>query len=465
MRTMMSYRGIIVPAVLLTIHPALAEANGIAVEAVVCGGLGLLTGLMVFLVVAESLFLRLITRKPFGEWVRPVLVANVASLVAGIPVKILGGYLGAQAVRLRMDEFMNLYPMIAFRMVVLYFVVTLLAEGMVLLWLAARGKWSVTRKRIVIGLVLANVLTYSVLAPLHHMATRPIHNVREWTSSAAWAVRPLTTIAFVDDQQRLCTIESDGTGQGVIIGTDVRDYQFVEEDLVLYRDKENQLRLYNQETRETRLLWKSPHPFGMKDVAFSPAGGMAAVLHEDLRSTPTLTLVDVDSASAAATIELPKLSLRPSIVWSTRPNAFFFFDGSTTQTLTVGPDWSLSPTSDALAIQPGYRHLYAESTIWDTDYDHWRRDESFRDLQVNAYPFLTSWMTVKRGDEEITVASGTGYLKMMDHTFTETAILANGREVLFVAGRNIYLLDVETRRVGWLAKGSRMLPLDARRRR
>ena len=60
------------------------------------------------------------------------------------------------------------------------------------------------------GILAANLATYAVLAPLHYRATRPMHQVREFTPNTAWAQQPSATVLFTDHNGHLNAIRTDG---------------------------------------------------------------------------------------------------------------------------------------------------------------------------------------------------------------------------------------------------------------
>ena len=161
-------------------------------------GMAVLVPLMLFEVGVEAWILRCLWRVPFCEMVRFTFRANCWSLVAGIPTKILNAGLYGTLLPRDIPEYFARYPFVVGVGTLIYFVVTVLVE------FACAWRWRrvnealLTQRTLWFGILLANLATYAVLAPLHYYATRPMNDVREFTQDVRWSSHPDTRVVFAD---------------------------------------------------------------------------------------------------------------------------------------------------------------------------------------------------------------------------------------------------------------------------
>lgn len=163
-------------------------------------GMAVLVPLMLFQVGIEAWILRYTWNVPFREMARFAFRANCWSLAAGIPTKILNAFLYGVLLPRDIPGFFARYPFAVGLGTLIYFVVTVLVE------LACAIRWrrtneaSLSQQTLWTGILLANVATYAVLAPLHYYATRPMNDVREITQDVRWSSHPDTQVVFTDSE-------------------------------------------------------------------------------------------------------------------------------------------------------------------------------------------------------------------------------------------------------------------------
>lgn len=174
-------------------------ADGIDLPLVLIYGLAILIPLMAFQVVVESAVLSKVWRAEYRGLLRFVFRANIASLLAGIPVKILNAILyGFLLPRNDLFIYFKRYPLAVTLGTLLYFVVTVLVETRQAVRLKREYHLPIGTGRLWTGMVLANLATYSVLAPIHYHLTQPRQGGWEFTADTGWTSLPETRIWFTD---------------------------------------------------------------------------------------------------------------------------------------------------------------------------------------------------------------------------------------------------------------------------
>ncbi len=380
------------------LFPAEARADAINMEAVAVAGIVVLVPLMAFEVFVEAVILAVGLKFPYRKVLLLSLGANLASLAAGIPVKIFNAWM---------------YP---------------------------------------------NILPHE-LAPYFKALPR--------------AVLLGTMIYYVDGESgNLCSIGTDGQGRRVLAPDAVKDYQFrSDRGWFLYRNGSHDLCLF-RDSGEPVVCWKTDQRFRMEQVTCNPDGTVVAYLSRvgDLKPFE-LVLYDVGSGRTLRTgVTTHKDSYEPEVAWSDSPDLLFLMDAGKVQAYRVGKDLSVAPSS----IEPAARRLLTvygrlknEGYWWGGD--DWGATFS-HDVcggqEATAYYGLESHLRVKRDDAETFVlADNPGLLHLPSRDFGDVCFLGNDNELVFDDHRDIYLLDVNQRKVGWITHGSKAVTLTARYQR
>jgi hypothetical protein len=217
--------------------PAVILADGIDFSFVLVYGAIVLVPLMLFQVAVEGGILSRLWGIPFKQLTRIVFVANCWSLIAGIPTKILNSWLYDSVLHNDLIGFFRQYPLAAGAGASIYFVITILVEGF---YLSRRVKEAgMPSSKFWRGVVIANVATYAVLAPLNYFATRPYQNVNQFTANTSWASKPATQIIYIDSESgHLRSIFSDGSGQRTLVPSQVTNYIVTSNlETILFQDR------------------------------------------------------------------------------------------------------------------------------------------------------------------------------------------------------------------------------------
>jgi len=347
------------------IPPAVIVADGIDFSLLFVFGTIVLVPLMLFQVAVEGGILSRLWGVPFKQLARIIFVANCWSLVAGIPTKILNAWLYKSILPNNLMGFFKYYPFAAVAGTFVYFVVTILVEGF---YLSRRVKEAeVPNSKVWSGVVIANLATYAVLAPLNYFGTRPDHSVRQFTANTSWAARPPTQIIYIDSESgHLKSIFSDGSGQQTLVPSQVTNYIVTSNlETILFQDR-------------------------------------AGVPHTVQISTGRV-------GSTNAELQVTNLLHPPETAWQVSDDS-------------------------------GQRRAWAEPGLGNSLYIYRTNDN-------------------RRSSVRVAVNPGLLHIANFDYLFANPVFISNGRECLFECGDFTYLLDIESRMVGMLARGTNFVIL------
>jgi len=446
-------------------------ANGIDLPLLLLFGVGVFIPLMAFQVGVESAVLSRFWQIPFRELARCTFKSNCWSLVAGIPVKIFNAWLYSVLVPLDLAGFFARYPYAVTLGTLVYFLVTWLVEARYSMkWLEREGH-AFFRSRVWSGVLLANLVTYAVLGPVHYYAARPTHNIRDFTADTSWASQPPTQILYVDTETKhLKSIFSDGSSPASLVPVPVVDYQVSADlNLCLFRGPDGFLHLYRRDTGEPRLVWETTEHSYMEHVAFSPSGRFVAWFKE---STQLLEVVDLQTSNRwAGGLQGDRMKTR--VVWSAEESKFLISTSEKQVLMQVTPSNGLQELvhdpKNPPALLPCYGRVGGESfrssgNDWGPAY----HSDTHGELRAWTYPTYASPLRVYRTNDpqtrivSLSVNPGLLHFPHFAFGFTHPSLLADGYECLIETPTDIYLLDVERKRIGRVAHGHSFIQLTPR---
>ncbi len=446
-------------------------ANGIDLPLLLLFGVGVFIPLMAFQVGVESAVLSRFWQIPFRELTRCTFKANCWSLVAGIPVKFFNAWLYSLILPLHLAGFFARYPYAVILGTLVYFLVTWLVEARYSMkWLEREGH-AYFRSRVWSGVLLANLATYVVLGPVHYVATRPTHNIREFTADTRWASQPPARLLYLDSETRhLKSIFSDGTNPETIVPLPMMDYLVSADlNLCLFRGQDGFLHFYRRDTGEERVVWETTERFLMNQVAFSPSGRFVAYFNS---SAQLLEVVDLKSEGRSTRL-LAGDRLKLNVVWSVEDSQFIISTGEKRILMQLTADGEFRELVFAAEHLPpllacygrvGNGTLRSRGEDWGPIYD----SDVHGDMEARSpYHFespLRLFRTNAPATTIVSLAVNPGLFHLRHHAFrfTHPSFLAYGRECLFETPNDIYLLDVERKRVGRVVHGHSFIQLTPR---
>jgi len=454
-----------------TMIPVFADA--IDFPLVLGFGVIILIPLLLFEVGVEALILKKVWSIPFRSLCRLTFIANCLSLLAGIPVKILNAWLYDFLLPQDLPGFYARYPSAVAVGTLIYFGVTVGVESAYAFRWLRRKEYKIASGIIWRGMLLANLASYSVVAPLHYYLTRPLPQlIHEFTQNTSWCSHPAVKVFFTDGtNENLKSMRLDGSASETIVPMTVRDYILSADlKLCLFRSTNGNLYFYRQDTAQDKFVLQSSERFLMNQVAFSPSGEYVAYANE--RSN-TLDVVNLQTGQRIGQPLIQKLNFSgPSIAWSTNETQFYVggFENGERFRFTIQLSGGLLAEKLTQTNAPDVLTCYGR--IGDGGWygsDDWGRSfnrDSCGDLNVYTEPGLGSHLRVypetNRQTQVEYLAVNPGLLHIARFYFGDVAFLDGCNECLFEANGYIYLLDIQNKRVGSVAQGGRFILLTPR---
>jgi hypothetical protein len=432
-------------------------ANGINLPFVLILGIGILLPLLLFQVTTEAWILSRCWKTPFRPLTRLTLLTNLWSVLAGIPTKILNLFIAYHLLPPNLPSAFHRYPLVAAITTLTYFVVTVLTETAV----AKRWLHHPHDQPILKPILLANLATYIVLAPLYYAVTRPISDIQRYTHDVTWTLNPQTRILLTQpDTHHLQSLTLNSTTPQTLVTNTVLDY-LVSTNLqtCLYRTTSGQLLLQHQD--QTHPIWKTQEKFFMDQVAFSPSATLVAYVSHSANSTLTITNLS-NHTQVAIPVKTDAYDL-PSIAWSSTDNTLYLRPSpkapvSQIQISPSGiPQLLPLPATHPPQLLECYGRTgdngrsYAGST-WGYTF---HRDTNTT-LTATARPGLGSHLNISTPPYTpiLRIAFNPGTLHLSTIPMNEVALLPGNQECLLQAGQYIYLIQIPTKTLGTIAPGS-----------
>ena len=438
--------------------PCQARADGIDIPILLAAGGIVLVPLLAFEVFVEGAIVAWGLRVPYRQTLRIVLVANLVSLAAGVPVKIFDIWYDNAVLPTDLAPYFREFPHVFVGTTIIYFLVTLLMEYLIIRrWSRHLPALPCPRTSVFMTIFLANLATYAVLAPLNYTLTRPRHGIKEFTDTSTWAARQLTEIYYIESPREiLCSILSDGTHRREIISDRVKAYQYYpNSDFYLYKNGVQELCLFQPRTGKRTVCAKGDGFFSMQQVAASPEGRWVAYLKTADNWAPCqLVLYDTRTGRIHETrIITDANTYNPEIAWTDTADLFFLKQNTQTNLYRLDPDGQVS-IATMLEKPPALAVAYGR-------YDQIASDDNGI-MKVYAERRLDSGIRVTQGTTVWYFADNPGWPKLGKRVFDNVCILQNGREVVFDDLKSLYLFDTEKKRVGKIVDGTNFMILTDR---
>ena len=198
------------------IHAKPFFADGINFEVLLGAGLIVLVPLIAFEVFIEALVLKKVWKTDYQELCTFTFIANVLSMLAGIPTKIVAIVVSSAVLPNNIPAYVKFYSVSAICAAVFYFVVTVAVEGGYAFRWTRRKQIQLSRAEVWRGIFLANVATYIVIAPVYYFATRPHVDVKEFAKDTRWTAHPQQTVVFAAADGSVQAVNLDGSARRTI---------------------------------------------------------------------------------------------------------------------------------------------------------------------------------------------------------------------------------------------------------
>lgn len=237
----------IIPLSILAIcffMPFEARADGISIPILLGGGFIVFAPIILFISLLEATIIFKPLKLSFGYSFTIMLIANILSMLSGIPVKIVNMIFYYHTMPKDLYEYFNVYPYLVTVGTLFYFIVSILVEYLYLRHVYIRTdhdlnffqkfkmvfrvnvtsfftplrtpRHSQNWKKLAKWLLIANIASYAIMAPLNYYVTKPRHDIQEFTPDSSWAQQPASPIYYIDHKNRLAMIMSDSTNRKII---------------------------------------------------------------------------------------------------------------------------------------------------------------------------------------------------------------------------------------------------------
>ena len=431
-------------------------ADAIDIPIVLLGGMIVLIPLLTFEVFVEALILKKVWKLPYRNLCTLTFFANCWSLLAGIPTKILNTFVAVSFVPEEIPGFIARYPTAIAVGSLIYFAVTVLVEAAYAFRWRRKKQLTLSRRQIWRGMLLANLATYAVLAPLSYYGMKPYTAIREFRHDTRWTAHPNATVLFVSQPHGfLNSIHADGSAQAILVPVPMTDYLISSNlDMCLFCGTNGSLYFYQKGFDDAQLIRNTAERFNFRHAAFSPSGQHVAFVSENEES---IELVDTQSR-IQTTIPMPNFKLyESSLAWSPKEDEFFIagFQNKSRLKITIQPDGKT--VTDSLPGTNAPETLSCYGAVDGTS-------DICGDLKAYTWLGLDSGLVIRREGQQtnsivLDVAVRPGWLHLSGFFFDGAEFLDGCNECLCEANGYIYVLDIPEKRLGTLVRGTRFQQL------
>ena len=319
----------------------------------------------------------------------------------------------------------------------------------------------------------ANISTYALLAPLYYIGTRPTHTIEQFTRSSIWANEPGTRIIYIDPvTKHLHSIDMDGRNQATLVPHKVRDY-LLSGDMkrCIFRGELNNLYHYDLLTRQVSMISRLADKYAMNQVAISPGGSRVAFLKSMGEHRPhKLMIYQTERDSLMETdFSTDKDIYDPIIAWSTREEMLYIKETNSSSATTVIvrengiTEKFRTENPDKLEINMDYgrnsSHKSYEGDDWSATFSNdrcgAREAIASKDLEVGLLISEYKKPILKYADNP-------GILHVGRRPTGDIQILQGCNDCIFDDYKSIYLLDINSKKIGKIVDGYRFITISDR---
>lgn len=440
-------------------------ADAINLPIVALGGFVVFAPLTLVVVAIELLIFRQTLRIAPRRAFRPVLAANIFSTLAGILVFLFQDVgIRYSGIGRSVSGLLNGYLWFSLLLIVVYFAISVLVEATSLMrW--AKSEVHVASGRIFRVVTLANMASYLVVGPLYYFSTRPTFSDVTVMDHAEWTANSGETLYVIDPRDHFLKRVRLGKQQAeTVVPFPVADFLVADGGAAYaYRGTDGNLYAWRPRNAAPTLIAATAERFLMPSVSMcgSRVAYALKTSPDQSRSPVVVKVFDLDCAATmtVAQYDDPDLLMR-EVAWSADGQVLYVrvkhqaverFEGR-------APHWPLGAVgaSDLSSADLADNLLRNASGSW-WSRDDWGvalpRTETRGALQVEAYPFLGARVSVTRRGATRVLRNDYGLLELGLPAFESPTILPHGDEVLLEWSDQVYLLDVERWRLGFVANG------------
>jgi hypothetical protein len=447
-------------------------ADAINLPLVGAFGLAVFGPLTLLVTVIECLIFKLLLRVRFRAVFKRILVANIASTLAGgIVLGFQDAFIRSAGITSSIPAFVHGYEWVSILLVLVYYAKSAVVESVVVATRHFAARIERSRWSIVKAVVFGNVASYLVVGPLFVLTTRPTFGHLEVTTDTSWTANPDQAVYFIGPSDHFIDrVNTSGKGLTTVVPYAAADFLISgDETAFAYRDTDGNLYAYRTGDAAPTLVWRTEKRFLMRSVSLSADNQRIAyvagrdVNNEGYSTEYRLNVFEIASCQTSRVYDFPFPAVQwPVVSWS-HDGSFIYAlqDPKNVSVYRSAPPYGLVALKSPSAVQPAeVVENYADSSYrWQCVRD----DDSGGDVTVTCWQGFGAHLAVERDKQTVLrVANDYGLLKLGLPGPDSPSFLANGSEVLVEWWGQIYLLDFEHRRMSLLVDGGNyVLPTES----
>jgi hypothetical protein len=428
-------------------------------------GLAILGPLNLLVSLIESGVLRGVLGLPMRRTYLRVFLANAVSTLVGALISIFDvAVFELTGILESIPDFVQGYIWAALILIGIYLAKSVVVEGLIVgskKFAAATGR---KRASLFKGVMLGNVVSYCVVGPLYYFATRPTFGGAHVTTDTQWTANPDIPVYFIDpEDQFVKRIRANGSGKTTVVPYPVAAFSMSGDCTAFtYRGTDGNLYVYRAGDDTTIRVWTTTEPFTMQSVSLSPDQQRVAFATGGAlwNKRYSLSLFDLRTniTMAVAKNRDQAYPFTPVVTWAKDGQRILVSEDATT--IAIFRDavpWRLETTlEDELPAEGELAEGFVRSGLEFRGVD-WRVlwfGDTHGDYSVRCWRGLYGFMEAQHAGASIwRVEGGYGLLKLGLSSPASPTFLPKGVEILVEWWGQLYLLDIENRRLGLLTDG------------
>jgi len=373
--------------------------------------------------------------------------ANVWSLVAGIPALMLNEALTGWFLPGELGQRNRAYPLFLLLFILVFFSATCFAEFLYGQRIMRKSGAHIGRAALFKGVLLANLVSYAVLGPVYFLIEYPRSGIQEFAPDTSWFKNPALTVLAVDHNGQLEAATTGGHNSRIIVPHEVQDY-VLSADLaqVLYRGVNDRLYFFARGTNlmvpELGFRCRAP------EMDFSPAGKRAAFFDDE---TKRVRVYDFTSGRFR---DVPTFGdgFGSSLVWSSAEEKLYLKTGKEYWEIELGPDVAYRRLRNSpLDFADHYGRL---GNAWSQDGVRYRQHQEGDFKLFVLFGFGNQLVVSSQEKILLRFKDPTGELGIEQAVF-----LNRSGDVLVGVGDFVYILNVQSRRMGPVMGGQKFIAI------
>ncbi len=446
---------------LIFLIPQYLLADGIDFPILIGLGLMVFIPTTAFIVFGEALVISKYLKISYRSTLWFAFVINLASFLSGFAMLFVVSSIDYLLLHKDIYHFFNYFLLSSIIGYLLYFGTSVLVEYFVGLRKRKIFFPDKHARGIFNAILYANLLSYGVLCPIHYYLTRPITEIRQVTKDVRWEMAPTVKIIYIDSKDHyLKQIDSDGRNQKVLIPYSIMDYSVSNDmDRYLYRGNDNSLYYFSTTQNKRVKIGDDKLKYSTWGVAISPSGRTIAYLKflTEQNNIRLLVLFDVIRNKTFQTDYFTnETDYSPSIAWSNQENVFYIFGNQGTKKITFSDSMQIKiekakPEDFVKFVSKWYSSENEEGNYLSVD--------EYNDLKVKTIPGLGNELVISQHDKDIVHFTTTfGMLHIFGFgNLDNPSFIHEGKECIFEWGDSIYLMDIQSRKIGKITDGNRYI--------